>query len=74
MLQVRRLVEQGACAAVLPNVGMTGLNEKSVLCVPFKPLADYGRVLVLHWNPRQVRRRGVSDQEIKALARILRRS
>ncbi len=71
MLQVRQLVEQGACAAVLPSLGITGLDEKSVLVTPFTPLANYGRSLALHWNPRQMRRRGVEDRVLKEMARTL---
>jgi hypothetical protein len=33
----------------------------------FTPLADYGRPLVLHWNERQMRRRGIEPQVMKDL-------
>lgn len=72
MLQVRQLVEQGICASVLPNIGMAGLGGKNVLSIPFAPLAGYGRVLALHWNPRQMRRRGVDDRVIEKMTRLLR--
>ena len=74
MLQVRQLVDLGACAAVLPNIGMVGLDTKNVLSSPFAPLADYGRALALHWNPRQMRRRGVDDRVIEKVARLLRKA
>lgn len=66
MLQVRQLVEAGVCAAVLPDLGARGLS--GVVTVPFAPLKDYGRTLVLHWNNRQMERRGISPLAIKALA------
>lgn len=72
MLQVRQLVQQGSCAAVLPNLAVAGLNEKNVVIIPFAPLVDYGRALALHWNPRQMRRRGVDDRVIEKMARLLR--
>ncbi len=72
MLQVRQLVQQGSCAAVLPNLAVAGLNEKNVLVIPFAPLADYGRALALHWNPRQMRRRGVDYRVIEKMAKVLR--
>jgi hypothetical protein len=71
MLQVRQLVELGACAGVLPTLGVRGLDEKRILIIPFAPLKDYGRALVLHWNPRQMRRRGVEERELKKIARLL---
>lgn len=71
MLQVRQLVELGSCAAVLPSLGLKGMDEKRILIVPFAPLAGYGRALVLHWNPRQMQRRGVEDRVLKAMARVL---
>lgn len=71
MLQVRQLVELGACAGVLPTLGVRGLDEKRTLIIPFAPLKDYGRALVLHWNPRQMRRRGLEEGELKKIARLL---
>jgi DNA-binding transcriptional LysR family regulator len=71
MLQVRQLVELGACAGVLPTLGVRGLDEKRALIIPFAPLKEYGRALVLHWNPRQMRRRGVEESELKKIARLL---
>ena len=72
LLQVRQLVSQGACAAVLPSLGLAGLDERQVIIAPFAPLAGYGRALALHWNPRQMRRRDVSKRTLKALAQLLR--
>ncbi|HEY1082331.1 MAG TPA: LysR family transcriptional regulator [Prosthecobacter sp.] len=74
MLQVRQLVEMGACAAVLPKIGVHGLDESQVLQTPFSPLKDYGRGLVLHWNERQMRRRGVDQSHIRAIVKLLRDS
>jgi LysR family transcriptional regulator, nitrogen assimilation regulatory protein len=71
MLQVRQLVELGACAGTLPSLGVRGLDEKRVLILPFAPLRDFGRSLVLHWNPRQMRRRGVETAELKRLAALI---
>lgn len=71
MLQVRQLVESGACAAVLPSLGLRGLDEKQTLIIPFTPLKDYGRSLVLHWNPRQMRRRGVEEATLRKIARLM---
>ncbi|HAL73402.1 MAG TPA: hypothetical protein DCP71_16705 [Verrucomicrobiales bacterium] len=71
MLQVRQLVEMGACAAVLPEIGVRGLDEKEILLSPFAPMRNYGRSLVLHWNERQMRRRGLELSQIRAVARLL---
>jgi len=72
MLQARQLVALGACAGVLPTLGVHGLDEKTTLILPFAPLKDYGRALVLHWNPRQMRRRGLEEAEVRKVARLLR--
>lgn len=72
LLQVRQLVALGHCAAVLPNLGTHGLAASGVLVVPFKPLATYGRSLVLHWNERQMRRRDVSREQLVQIAACLR--
>jgi DNA-binding transcriptional LysR family regulator len=74
MLQVRQLVELGACAGVLPTLGVRGLEAECTLVIPFAPLKDYGRALVLHWNPRQMRRRGVDEGTLKKLAGLLAQS
>jgi DNA-binding transcriptional LysR family regulator len=71
MLQVRQLVVQGSCAAVLPSIALPGLDAGAILVSPFAPLAGYGRTLVLHWNPRQVEMRGVETRRIAAAAAIL---
>jgi DNA-binding transcriptional LysR family regulator len=71
MLQVRQLVELGACAGILPTLGIRGLDEKHVLITPFAPLRDFGRALVLHWSPRQMRRRGLATTDLKKLAAII---
>jgi DNA-binding transcriptional LysR family regulator len=71
MLQVRQLVAQGSCAAVLPGLALPGLDEGSILIAPYAPLASYGRTLVLHWNPRQMEMRGVDTRRIAAAAAIL---
>lgn len=71
MLQVRQLVKQGSCAAVLPNPALQGLEARALHVLPFTPLTAYGRELVLHWNPRQMRRRAVEPEVLGALAGTL---
>jgi len=71
MLQVRQLVAQEDCAAVLPNLALPGLDERSTIITPFTPLADYGRDLVLHWNPRQAEVRSVDPTILREVAEIL---
>ena len=73
MLQVRQLVMQESCAAVLPNLALPGLDERKILITSFAPLADYGRTLVLHWNPRQVEVRGVDPASLRKVATLLAR-
>ena len=68
MLQVFQLVTLGHCAAVLPSLGIRGLDASEVLITPFKPLAEYGKTLVLHWNERQMRRRGVDPSLLRRIA------
>ncbi len=72
MLQARQLVERGECAGVLPSAGIRGLSSKELIIREFVPLKDYGRALALHWNERQMRRRGVDERTIKRLAAALR--
>lgn len=74
LLQVRELIVSGACAGVLPSIGMGKLLESSVVSREFEPLKDYGRPLVLHWNERQMRRRGIEEATIKKVAESLVRS
>jgi DNA-binding transcriptional LysR family regulator len=71
LLQVRQLLVQESCAAVLPNLAVTGLDEEKILIAPFAPLASHGRTLVLHWNPRQMERRGLEPKQLSATARLL---
>jgi DNA-binding transcriptional LysR family regulator len=71
LAQVRQLLVQESCAAVLPNIALPGLDEKRLLIVPFSPLGNYGRALVLHWNPRQMERRGVETSQLRAAAALL---
>lgn len=73
LLQVRELVINGTCAGVLPLIGMRGLAEAGVVSREFEPLKEYGRPLVLHWNERQMRRRGVEEPVIKEMAKRLRK-
>lgn len=72
ILQVWQLVMRESCAAVLPSLALTGLDEKRILVAPFPPLAGYGRSLVLHWNPRQMEQRAVGTDRIAAAAECLR--
>jgi len=71
LLQVKELVIRGVCAGILPLMGMQGLTEAGVVSREIEPLKDYGRPLVLHWNERQMRRRGVGEDVIKELAKKL---
>jgi DNA-binding transcriptional LysR family regulator len=73
MLQVRQLLVQESCVAVMPNLALEGLDERKILVAPFAPLAAYGRTLVLHWNPRQMEMRGVTADMIAKAARGLSR-
>lgn len=70
---MRQLVETGHYAGVLPSWGLAGLEEKGVVMRPFAPLKDYGRPLCLHWNLRQMARRGVDQREVDAIAATLAR-
>jgi DNA-binding transcriptional LysR family regulator len=64
LLQVKELVKRGVCAGVLGSIGTHGLEEHGVQVRGFAPLAGYGRPLVLHWNERQMRRRGIDAAAI----------
>ncbi|MFC5455980.1 LysR family transcriptional regulator [Prosthecobacter fluviatilis] len=74
MLQVRELIVQGVCAGLLPSFGTHGLDGHDVVMREFEPMKDFGRSLVLHWNDRQMRRRGVEEFTIKEIAKELVRS
>jgi DNA-binding transcriptional LysR family regulator len=67
LLQIKELVKRGVCAGVLGSIGTHGLEEHGVQVRGFAPLADYGRPLVLHWNERQMRRRGIEPQVMEDL-------
>ncbi len=71
LLQVRELIVQGACAGLLPSMGTHGLAEQEILVREFVPMKNYGRGLALHWNERQMRRRGIEQGAIEELARVL---
>jgi DNA-binding transcriptional LysR family regulator len=71
ILQARQLIERGECAGILPSVGIQGLSSKEIIVSEFAPLKNYGRSLVLHWNERQMRRRGVGEATIKELGKAL---
>lgn len=71
MLHVLELVRREACAAVLPNLALGGLDEERILVAPFRAMADYGRRLVLHWNPRQMGRREVDDAVLRGAAQVV---
>ncbi len=73
MLQVRALIVQGVCAGLLPSFGTQGLSEQDIVTSEFAPMKDYGRSLVLHWNDRQMRRRGIEESVIKRIAKALQR-
>jgi hypothetical protein len=45
-----------------------GLSEQDVVTCEFAPMKDYGRSLVLHWNDRQMRRRGIEKPVLEKLA------
>ncbi len=72
LLQVRELVQLGMCAGVLASIGTQGLQEEGILVRGFAPLADYGRPLMLHWNERQMRRRGIESSVVEEMANTLR--
>jgi DNA-binding transcriptional LysR family regulator len=71
MLQVRELIVQGVCVGLLPSFGTLGLSDQDVVTCEFAPMKDYGRSLVLHWNDRQMRRRGIEESTIKRIAKAL---
>jgi DNA-binding transcriptional LysR family regulator len=71
LLQVHEMIVQGLAAGVLPSIGIRGLAENDVIVRPFAPLEDYGRHQVLHWNERQMRRRGVDASVIRAMAKVI---
>ena len=57
---------QGSCAGILAHIGTKGLAETAgVVLREFGPLKTYGRALSLHWNERQMRRRGVENDTVK---------
>ena len=70
-LQARQLIQRGECAGILPSLGVAGLSAKDIHIIEFAPLKNYGRHLVLHWNERQMRRRGVEAAAIKQMAKAL---
>ncbi|MBL9115165.1 MAG: LysR family transcriptional regulator [Verrucomicrobiaceae bacterium] len=71
LLQVLKLVQLEACAAILPTVGIPSLDPKLVLVLPFTPMRTFDRTLVLHWNRRQMERRGIESGHLKRLARLI---
>ena len=72
MLQARQLIERGECAGILPSLGLATLPSNDTHIVEFAPLKSHGRHLVLHWNERQMRRRGVTKEQMELIAHALR--
>lgn len=71
ILQVCQLVKLGLSAAVLPDLALSSLDLRMLHLLPFTPLANYGRQLVLHWNPRQMNRRGIEPSTLRQVANLL---
>lgn len=71
LLQMRDLILRGSCLGLLPSIGLHGLAEQDVISREFTPMKDYGRPLALHWNDRQMRRRGIEPAEIQQIAKAL---
>ncbi len=71
LLQVRELIERGLCVGVLPSIGTKGLQECGVVVREFAPFKDYGRHQVLHWNARQMKRRGIDEVAIREITTAL---
>lgn len=71
LLQVRELVVHGACAGLLPSIGIKGLDEGEIVTREFEPMKHYGRGLVLHWNERQMRRRGLEEPVLSEIAQAM---
>ena len=68
LLQVRELIIAGTCAGLLPSIGTRNLADHDVVMSEFGPMKGYGRGLALHWNERQMRRRGIEEAAIKQIA------
>lgn len=66
-LQVRALIMAGSCAAVMPSIAP--LDGVFTFALP--QLAEYRRTLVLHWNQRQMERRGIGPGQFQAIASAL---
>lgn len=71
MRQARQLILQGECAGILPSLGLTALSARDTHILKFPPLKRHGRHLVLHWNERQMRRRGVDMRQIDTVREAL---
>lgn len=74
LVQIRELVVQGSCAGILAHIGTEEFAETAgVVLREFGPLNTYGRALSLHWNERQMRRRGVEVDTVRTqLKKVLR--
>lgn len=68
MLQVHALIVRGECAALVPSVALQGFAKDAVAAREFSAMRDYARTLVLHWNQRQMIRRGVEESSVRELA------
>lgn len=66
--QMKQLVESGDYAAILPTIGLQGLQASGANVISFPLLKEYSRNLCLHWNERQMTRRCIEPKPIKALA------
>lgn len=73
-LQMKQLVLAGTHVSILPSLGLSSLTPAGAVVYPFKPLKDYGRNLCLHWNQRQMARRGVETHQLEAMAKCLKRT
>jgi len=66
-LQAHALVASGSCAAILPD----SIPSDGISTYAIPQMAGYRRTLVLHWNERQMERRAISGEKIRAMARLL---
>lgn len=71
LLQLAAMVKAGHCAAILPQTAMSGFRKDEVVAIPLTGFLDYRRDMQVAYQASGLKRRGWTEQEVKALAKAL---
>ena len=73
LLQLAALVNQGQCAAILPQTAKSSFSTDEVTAIPLTGFLNYQRKLCLVWQASRLKKRGWGDAQARAIAISLRK-